>query len=115
MDYKEFLKRLNIQSICNFLLYGDEYVDGVNLDNRTLTERLEAYNKCYMEELRTFQEDVLETGRASLDEARTEIDLENMTEKIIVAIGNSEDVYFELGLIAGLEIAMNFFGLIFVG
>lgn len=87
MDYEEFWRRLNLPSISKFLLYGDDS-NYLKLDNKPLQIRLEEYYNDYISEL-----EKLEIS-----------DEDELIEKIIVGIGNSEDAYFELGLIAGFVI-----------
>lgn len=87
MDYEGFLKRLSPQVIAKFLIYGDQYAfSSTEFDLRSLEIRIEDYCNIYSEKLEKIK------------------DIE-LQEELIIDIGNSEDAYFEWGLMAGLMMA----------
>lgn len=92
MDYEEFWRRLNLPAISKFLLYGADS-NYLKLDNKPLKIRLEEYYNDYMRGLEKLEKP----------------DEDELMEKIIVGVGNSEDAYFELGLIAGFVIIKELF------
>lgn len=111
MDYNKLIKRLNLESISRFLLYGDEDISNTELNIDTLYKRIEKSEDKIDLIFNQLYKDILNEDWSLLNEKQIQLKIDDLTEAIIMNMGLIEDSYFELGLKSGFIISQKICGL----
>lgn len=98
---KDFFQRLSFQQICEFICTGD-FLYPENVDEGTLTQRAERYEREQGEALRSALERMYDAGRRGMGENEKEKFIEDLGDEIFSIDWKAERLSFEAGFVAGL-------------
>jgi len=105
MDYQE---RVDIRQICEFIKTGVERT--TEMQDGTPQERHEQSVKAFCVAIRTFRDRVLSYDWAAVkDSKKRELETENLYVEVIEALGDLQDLAYEMGFRAGLSISRQLF------
>lgn len=98
---KDFFQRLSFQQICEFICTGD-FLYPESVDEGTLAQRAERYEREQGEVLRSALERMYDAGRRGMGEKEREDLIENLIDEAFVTDWKAERLSFEAGFVAGL-------------
>ena len=101
---KNYKNRLNLQSICNYLRYGEE---PMKIDDYTYEEREKNISRALIDSLQIFRDKVISYDWSAInDDAENRMEItEEMWHEVMDAISDLCAFEYETGFRAGLTIS----------
>lgn len=109
MSFDEnFLERIKIGQVCEFLKVGVEQGKGEGEETKTFMERHNTHFMGMIKSLKKFREKVLDTEWDELSESEREMKIEDFYFPVLRNSEAISDLYFEVGLLVGFNLYPQF-------